>query len=119
MRTMHIKQIFLDSIKAGTKTLEIRVGYDKNKNITKGEQILMESQNDSQLVEVLDIRTYNSHESLLENEDYTKIAPHLQSKDEVFKVLNDIYPPDKVKLGLIVLEIKAVKVPTATNVEEK
>jgi ASC-1-like (ASCH) protein len=103
---MHIKQIFLDHIKTGTKTLEVRVGYDKNKNIAKSEQILMVSQNYSLLVEVLHIRTYNSHENLLENEDYKKIAPHLQSKDEVLKVLNDIYPPDKVKLGLIVLEIK-------------
>ncbi|GHV33013.1 hypothetical protein AGMMS4952_24450 [Spirochaetia bacterium] len=109
MRTMHIKPIFLDEIKAGRKTLEVRVGYEKNKIITKGEKILMASQNDSGLVEVLDIRTYNNHVSLSENEDYKKIVPYLQSKDEVFNVLNDIYPPDKVKLGLIVLEIKAVK----------
>ncbi|GHV93542.1 hypothetical protein AGMMS50268_40450 [Spirochaetia bacterium] len=115
MRMMRVKQIFLDNIRAGRKTLEVRVGYAGIKRITKGEKIIMASQNDSQLVEVLDIRTYNNHECLLENEDYKKIAPHLQSKNEAFKVLNDIYPPYKVKLGLIVLELKTVKMPTTTN----
>jgi ASC-1-like (ASCH) protein/GNAT superfamily N-acetyltransferase len=108
MRMMRVKKIFLDGIRNGQKTLEVRVGYVGIKRITLGEKINMASQNDSQVVEVLDKRTYNSLEKLFENEDYKKIAPHLNSREEVFKILNDIYPPHKVKLGIIVLEIKAI-----------
>jgi|TergutMp193P3_1026864.scaffolds.fasta_scaffold30798_2 ASC-1-like (ASCH) protein/ribosomal protein S18 acetylase RimI-like enzyme len=108
MRMMRVKKVFLDAIGLGQKTLEVRVGYAGIKKITKGEKIIMASQNDSQIVEVLDKRSYENFEMLLEHEDYRKIAPHINSKKEVFELLNNIYPPHKVMLGIIVLEIKAI-----------
>jgi len=40
---------------------------------------------------------------LLKHEDYRKIAPHINSKDEALELLNNIYPLHKTMLGIIIL----------------
>lgn len=106
MRMMRVKKEFLDQMRAGKKTLEVRVGYSNIRTIKPGEHIRMASRSEEQIVRVIDRRDYMSHEEMLQAEDYKKIAPHIQSKEELLKLLNDIYPQKKQELGIIVFEIK-------------
>lgn len=106
MRIMRVKKEFIEQIRAGKKTLEIRVGYPTIKTIKPGERINMSSRTQEQTVRVLDRREYKNHEEMLQKEDYRKIAPHMHSKEELLKLLNEIYPPEKQELGIIVFEIE-------------
>jgi ASC-1-like (ASCH) protein len=51
------------------------------------------------------IRRYQSIELLLDKEPWEKIAPDLSSKEAVLQLLRQIYPPEKQKLGMVVLDI--------------
>jgi ASC-1-like (ASCH) protein len=101
-----VKQYFLDSIKDGRKTLEVRVAYDHVKGIQPGEKLRFLSRADSRVVLVKDVRRYGSFEEMLAIEDARRIAPG-QAHDEVLALLKDIYPPDRERLGIIVLDIDA------------
>lgn len=104
MRSMRVKQQFLDFIRDGSKTLEVRVGYDAIRTIQPGERIRLESRADSYIVRVKDVRTYPTFENMLGAEAAERIAPG-QSKPEVLKLLREIYPPHREKLGVVVLEL--------------
>jgi len=106
MRMMRVKKQFLQQIKAGKKTLEVRVGYSNILNIQPGERIRMASRTEEQVVRVNDVRKYRSHAEMLEAEDYAKIAPHMASKEALIALLQEIYPPKRQKLGIIVLDIE-------------
>jgi len=104
MRSMRVKQRFLDFIRDGSKTLEVRVGYDAIRTIQPGERIRLESRADRYVVRVKDVRTYPTFDNMLRVEAAERIAPG-QSKSEVLKLLKDIYPPHREKLGVVVLEL--------------
>jgi ASC-1-like (ASCH) protein/GNAT superfamily N-acetyltransferase len=105
MRFIRVKQRFLDLIKDGTKTLEVRVAYDSIGNIQPGERIRLSSQTQSQIIRVKDVRRYRTFHEMLESEDPNHIAPGL-TKQEVLELLRKIYPPDREKLGVIVLDMQ-------------
>lgn len=109
MRMMRVKQQFLDDIRKGVKTLEVRVGYHAIQTIQEGERINMTSRADGQIIRVKSVRRYASHNEMLAAEDFRKIAPRLGSKEEVLELLKEIYPPVKEKLGVYVLEIEPLK----------
>jgi len=104
MRIMRVKQHFLDLIRKGDKTLEVRVGYSAIKSIQPGERINLMSRADHQIIRVLDVRTYQSFDEMFNFEQSERIVPGM-SFDETKKLLKEIYPPEKEKLGIIVLEI--------------
>lgn len=104
MRTMRVKQRFLDHIKAGTKPLEVRVGYDSVKTIDAGERIRFASRDDSQVVIVKEVRQYKTFEEMSKAEDLSLIVPG-QSATQVMKTLREIYPPDRERLGVYVLHL--------------
>ncbi len=106
MRTMRIKQRFFDLIKSGAKQLEVRVGYDSINRITIGESINLISKTSTMNVRVKDIRKYTNFGLMLEKEPYSMIAPDVSSKTELLKLLRNIYPSDKEKLGVVVLELE-------------
>ena len=105
MRTMRVKKRFFDLIRIGKKDLEVRVGYDTIQKIKTGEKIQMLTHTLTLNVQVKAIRRYKSFEETLEKEDYRRIAPDSRSKEEVLSLLKSIYPPEKEKLGVIVLEL--------------
>lgn len=105
MRNMRVKPRFINLIRSGRKTLEVRVGYDNINRIQVGERISFISHESSLNIRVKDIRRYLSIENLLANEAWERIAPDITSREGVEKLLKAIYPPDKVQLGMIVLEI--------------
>ena len=105
MRDMRVKPRFINLIRSGRKTLEVRVGYDNINRIQVGERIQFVSHESTLVVRVNAIRRYTSIELLLDKEPWEKIAPDLASKEAVLQLLRQIYPPEKQKLGMVVLEI--------------
>lgn len=105
MRTMRVKQRYLDFIKAGTKPLEVRVGYDSIKTIRAGERVRFASRDETQIVLVRDVRRYRTFEEMAERENLSHVVPG-QPRKEVMRILKEIYPPDRERLGVVVLDIE-------------
>ncbi len=108
MRLMRVKQSFLDLIRQGKKTLEVRVGYDSIKTIQPGERIKLASRTETQIIRVRDVRRYATFDEMIAVEDAGQIAPGLP-RQEVLRLLNEIYPSDREKLGVVVLDIEAAR----------
>ncbi len=104
MKTMRIKGKFFDLIRSGRKTLEVRVGYDAIKRIQVGERICLTTHDKASEVKIGAIRHYQNFEEMLAREPWQQIAPDISSHAEVLRLLKQIYPPAKEKLGVIVLE---------------
>ena len=105
MREMRVKPRFINLIRSGRKPLEVRVGYENINRIQVGERIRFVSHESMLDVRVNAIRRYPSIGELLKKEAWEKIAPDLSSEDAVLQLLRGIYPPEKEKLGMVVLEI--------------
>ena len=105
LRSIRTKKTFLDAIKRGKKSLEIRVSYKDIKSIQPGERIKFYSHADSVITCVNDIRKYPTFNSMLEHEDSNRIIPN-KNKSKVLKILQDIYPPELEKLGVMVIDIQ-------------
>jgi ASC-1-like (ASCH) protein len=106
VRVLRIKKQFLDQVKAGKKTLEVRVGYPNILSIQSGLCMKMLSGTDEQVVRVNDVRKYSSHAEMLSAEDYVKIAPDVTSEADLMRLLQEVYPPEKEKLGVVILDIE-------------
>lgn len=106
MRSMRVKQRFLDHIRSGRKTIEVRVGYSSIKTIQPGETIRFLSHQDSQIIRVNEVRRYITFEEMLESEESQRIVPG-SGKAAVLELLREIYPQDRERLGVIVLDITA------------
>jgi len=104
MRTMRIKRRFYDLIQSGKKTLEVRVGYDSINRIQVGERIRLVTHTGSFEVKVSDIRRYQTFKEMMDVEPWERIAPDSRLRDEVLALFKQIYPADKEKLGVVVLE---------------
>lgn len=105
MRTMRVKQRFLKAIVDRRKTLEVRVGYGSIKTIQPGEEIRLVSQTESRVVHVKDVRQYATFDEMLRVEDPGRIAPDVP-REAVGQLLKEIYPPDRERLGVFVLDIQ-------------
>ena len=105
MRSIRTKKTYLDAIKNGGKTLEIRVSYENIKNIQLGDRIKFCSHADTVVTHVNDIRKYPTFKSMLEYENPSRIIPK-KDKSEILKILQDIYQPKLEELGVIVLDIQ-------------
>ncbi len=107
MRMMRVKRIYFDAILAGTKPLEVRVGYNNIKGIKKGEQIRLECGRHSGIVEVTDVRVYNTFEQMLAEENAGHIVP--DDPSHALSVLTGIYPKEKETLGVYVFKLKVIE----------
>ena len=105
MRLMRVKYGFLELIRSGKKTLEVRVAYDSIRTIQPGERIRLESRADAQVIRVKQVRRYQSFEQMLSAEDPSRIVPG-KAGPEVLALLKEIYPPEKEKLGVVVLDVE-------------
>lgn len=108
MIAVTIKHEYLEMIRDGRKSLEIRVGYPNILSVIAGSQVLLISGDDRQTVMAREIRKYDTFHQMLAQEDYKKIIPGA-SKMEVLRVLQQIYPPEKESLGVVVIEVGAVE----------
>ncbi len=105
MRMMRVKQRFLDFIKNGQKSLEVRVGYDSVKTIRPGERVSFASRDQTQVVRIAAVRNYPDFSAMLRNESAERIVPGMDL-DDLLRLLREIYPPDRERLGVVVLELE-------------
>jgi ASC-1-like (ASCH) protein len=105
---MRVKQASLELIKSEKKTLEVRVGLPAIKAIRVGDHIKMESRSDKAVVRVVDVRIYPAIDVMMAAEDTSRIDPSL-TEAEIAQQLKQIYPPDRQKLGMVVLDVKIDK----------
>ncbi len=104
MRIVRLKKTFLDLVRSGQKTLEVRVAYESIRSIRPGETIHFMSREDGLHARVVDVRRYTTFAEMIKVEDPTRVAPHLRP-EEVLPLLREIYPPEKESLGVVVLEL--------------
>jgi len=107
MRTMRVKNHFLDAIVKGDKSLEVRVGYDNIKNIKIGERIKLASHSQEQIVRIKDIRIYQDFDEMINNERSSLIVPG-KNKPQVLWLLRELYKSDREALGVYVLEMEPI-----------
>jgi len=104
MKTLRLKKRYLDLMRQGKKTLEVRVGYANIKTLKSGEEVAFLSRDDRLVRRIGGIRNYSSFAEMLEAEDHTRIVPGMTEVD-VRSLLSEIYPPNKEELGVIVIEV--------------
>lgn len=109
MRTMRVKQKFYDLIYSGKKDLEVRIGYDSINRIQTGERIQLMTHTGGFEVKVNQIRRYKTFEEMLRIEPWARIVPDARSCEEVLSLLKRIYPSEKERLGVVVLEFVRVQ----------
>lgn len=105
MRTIRVKQKYLSFIKSGKKTLEVRVAYPGIRTIRADERIRFMSMDDSQVVRVRGVRFYKTFDEMLLSEDPAQIVPDV-ARTDVLRILREIYPHEKEKLGVVVLDVE-------------
>lgn len=107
MKTMRVKQQYFNAIMAGTKPLEVRVGYDSIKKIQKGDHIRLECGRLSGTIQVAGVRVYKTFAEMLKHEKAGHIVP--EDPSLALRVLQGIYHREKEALGVYVFEVKVVK----------
>ena len=107
MRMMRVKRQYFNAILAGTKPLEVRVGYSNIKGIKKGEHIPLEGGRHYGIVEVADVRIYPTFAEMLAHEKAGQIVPDDSAR--ALNILRSIYPKEKEDLGVYVFQFKVIK----------
>jgi len=111
IKDLNIRKPYFDHIARGAKTVEVRVAYPKMTRIRPGQRIRFVSGDDWCLTVVRRVATYNSFEEMLEAEDPVSIAPDISSRDELLRLIRDIYPPEKEALGVLAIHIQRLEQP--------
>lgn len=107
MKTMRVKRQYFNAIMAGTKPLEVRVGYANIQKIEKGNNVRLDCGRLSGIVQVADVRVYKNFTEMLQQENPGHMVP--DNPASALSVLQQIYPPEKEQLGVYVFELKVVK----------
>lgn len=104
--TLRIKKDYFTLMKKGVKTLEVRVGYSQIKRIKEGDIISFQNYGQNSF-RILRVSKYPSFEKMLAEENASLIVPN-KSKKEVLKILKRLYPVEKERLGVYVLEMEYI-----------
>jgi ASC-1-like (ASCH) protein len=102
-KSLWIKDEYLAQILAGRKTVEVRAAYSNIARLQVGDRLLL---NKEHVYRIRRIGRYESIPDLLAHEDPAAIAPDVPPS-ELTERIGAIYPPEKVALGLVALEIEA------------
>ena len=106
VRKMRIKKPYFDAIMEGRKTLEVRVGYNSIKKLRSGQLLQLETGHTSGVVRIKSIRIYRSFADMLAAEPWQQIVPQAKSQEEALRLLHNIYPLHKERLGVHVIEVE-------------
>lgn len=101
VKTLWLRQPFLDQILAGEKTVEVRVGYDNIRRLRPGDRLRL---NDRHLAEIRRVAHYDDFRALVAAEDAGAIAPDL-APEALLRALRELYEPEKEALGPVALEL--------------
>lgn len=101
-----IRKPYLQLIADGIKTVEVRVGYPRIRKIRPGQELTFVSGDQRVTTHVTRVTEYPSFEAMLDGEDPRAIGGQLgDDRDDLLRVIRDIYPPDKERLGVLAIEI--------------
>lgn len=106
VRMLRIKRPYFDAIMSGRKTIEVRVGYNNIRRLNAGELLQLETGRTSGVVRIKAIRIYSNFEDMLSAEPWREIVPQVNNQQEALKLLRGIYPADKERLGIHVLQLE-------------
>jgi len=104
LKTLRIHNGYLQLIENGSKTLEIRVGYPHIKSIEPGSAIKLMSRNHSLRCQVIGVRRYETFAEMLGSEDVGRALPGMSAAEALAR-LRQIYPAEKERLGVVVLQL--------------
>lgn len=102
--TWRVKKEYFRQLKAGEKSLEIRVGYPQIKRVRQGDIITFENYGPNEF-SVERVAVYGSFEKMLEVEGVDRVLPGMTFR-EALRTLRRIYPKDRELLGVYVFELK-------------
>jgi ASC-1-like (ASCH) protein len=100
--SLRIRPQYLKWVLNGRKTIEIRVAYPHLAKIVAGDTLTF---NDKHAYLVTKVNRYPGFDALLDGEDAAKIAPELPRRDDLIRVLRDIYPAEKEALGVLAIHL--------------
>ena len=106
VKTLWVREPYLNQILTRRKTVEVRVGYDNINRLRPGDRLWL---NDRHLAKIHRIGRYANFEELVAHEDPAAIAPDL-SPDTLLPALRDIYPTEREALGVVALGVVALEV---------
>ena len=106
VRKMRIKRPYFDAIMSGRKTLEVRVGYDNIKRLKAGELLQLETGHTSGVVRIKSIRVSDNFADMLATEPWREIVPQVNDQTAALRLLREIYPSHKERLGVHVIEVE-------------
>lgn len=106
VRKLRIKYPYFRDIMSGRKTLEVRVGYDNIKKFHEGELLQLETSRTSGVVRIKSIRVYDNFADMLAVEPWREIVPQVNSQADAVRLLREIYPAHKERLGVHVIEVE-------------
>jgi ASC-1-like (ASCH) protein len=102
LKTLWIRDEYLQQILSGRKTVEVRVAYSNIARLQPGDVLLL---NDQHRYVITDIRRYPDFEAMVAAENPKAIAPDLSGRQALLEARRAIYPPEKEALGVIAMEI--------------
>jgi ASC-1-like (ASCH) protein len=101
-KVLWIRDEYLQQIRSGRKTVEVRVAYANIARLKPGDTLLLNQQY-PYLIRA--VRRYPSFEAMLAMEDPASIAPELADRGALLAACRALYPPEKEALGVVALEI--------------
>lgn len=102
IKTLWVKDEYLQQILTGRKTIEVRVGYSNIARLQPGDKLLLNEQHPYHITAV---RRYPDFAAMVVAENPTAIAPDLSDREALLHACRALYPPDKEALGVVTLEI--------------
>ena len=109
---MKLKDKPFNSIKNGTKTVELRLYDEKRQKIDIGDTIVFQKEPELEVtmkVKVVGLLRYNTFKELFEDFDIEMMADKSMTKQELLSVLEEFYTPEKQKqYGVVGIRIEKI-----------
>ena len=110
IHNMKLMTKYFDYIKFGSKRIELRLNDEKRKNIKIGDEIIFEevAENPRHLkTKVIDLYYENNFKNLIEKYNIELFADKNTTKEDLIKLLNDIYSQEEQeKYGIVGIRIE-------------
>lgn len=111
MAIMHLKEEPFNSIKNGTKTIEMRLFDEKRQQLKIGENIkfINNKTNEELLTQIVNLHKFNSFEELYKNFDKIKLGYKEREVAKSSDMLKYYPQSEQQKYGVVGIEIKLIK----------
>lgn len=110
MHKLNVKEKYYNLLKAGVKTIELRLYDEKRQNIHIGDKIEfanVSNADDTFMAEVIKLHRAESFAALSEQIDCRRAG--MADKEELVRVLKEFYPEERQKaFGVVGIEVKRI-----------